>query len=185
MSRLHLLTGDLAAAEVIWEDTLAMRLPLFQEARRRRDKAFDAVRKRALDAARAGHLPQEIDARLEKASESERPEIFGAYLRELVDKNAGAQAAQQAYGELADVVPISVSLGMAKLRRANEATGEERQTFLGAAERAFLAISEAAEGLPEYHLGLGRSITALAAPTMVNGSLLRHSRSKTTPCRWR
>lgn len=53
---------------------------------------------------------------------------------------------------------------MVKLQRANAASDAERKAFLASAETAFLAIQEDAEGLPTYHLGLGRVYYRLGRP---------------------
>jgi hypothetical protein len=62
------------------------------------------------------------------------------------------------------VVPASLTLGTVKLRRAADAEGETRRDHLDAAERAFLAIREEAEGTPEYHLGFGQVLYRLGRP---------------------
>ena len=56
---------------------------------------------------------------------------------------------------LGDVVSASIFVGTIKVQRAQGLTGPARDQMLAAAERTFLAVRTAAEGQPEFHLGLG------------------------------
>ncbi|MCB9654899.1 MAG: hypothetical protein H6729_12295 [Deltaproteobacteria bacterium] len=157
LARLHAESGDLTAAEAIWEDDLARRVPQFIDARTRYSQAFERVRTNAFEDARKGTIPPALTAKLNKVPEAEHGNIFQEYVIERIEADPGIRSARATYETLLDVVSVSVSLGMTKLRRANDTVEEvERKHLLDAAERAFVAIGDAGEGVPDYHLGLGQ-----------------------------
>jgi hypothetical protein len=150
-------TGSLDEADALLTDVLLFRLPRFVAAShaytvtaREREEAL--IRKAEL-----GQLPTSISLKLNNAtSDEEARAMFGAWLGEQLDTDAELAGLRKTYLAYSDVVSMSVSLGSYKLRRALGATGDERTTLLSEAENAFLAIRQDAEGMPQFHLGLGQ-----------------------------
>ena len=132
------------------------RLPAFHVARRTYEEAHETAANRLVEDARAGRLPEAVSNQLNAASEEKQGEIFRGWLSAELDKDARLQALGAEYGRYRDVVPASLALGTVELKRSQRTAGESRHRHLAAAERAFLAIREEAEGAPSYHLELAQ-----------------------------
>ncbi|MCA9608545.1 MAG: SEL1-like repeat protein [Myxococcales bacterium] len=148
--------GRLPEADALLTRLVDARLPAFQEAQ----QAFDAATQSRVESlvarARAGNAPS-LNTRLEGVyDEARTQEIFDVWLREQIQADASLAEIRDAYGAQTTIVPTVLALGTLKLRRAHDATGDERQAFLADAERLFLAIRQEAAGVPAYHLSLGQ-----------------------------
>ena len=77
-------------------------------------------------------------------------------MRDELKKDSRLLALAGEIGRRSHVVAAALSLGMVRLRMANELTGEARDRMLARAESAFLSVRNQAEGRPEFHLGLGQ-----------------------------
>lgn len=130
-------------------------LPVFQRSRREYDEARESTAERLVAQARAGNLPADVNKRLESAPEKEQGEIFRAWLSETLDKDTRLASLGNEFLRHRAVVPACLTLGMLELRRSQRLSGDLRQARLAAAERAFLAIRDEAEGAPQFHLALG------------------------------
>lgn len=102
-----------------------------------------------------GTLPPDLIAKIEKASEADQRALIQTWMTERMSADTELTKRRDEAMSYGEVVPASILAGMAKLRRAQAMTGAERDAMLAAAERTFLAVRTAAEGQPEYHLGLG------------------------------
>ena len=165
----HAESGDLTAAEAIWEDDLARRVPPIH----RRSNPGGTVLNAFEDRSNEGTIPPALTAKLNKVPEAEHRNIFQEYVIERIEADPGSDPHARDLRDLGDVVSVSVSLGMTKLRRANDTVeGVGAKHLLDAAERAFVAIGDAGEGVPDYHLGPDRSITDSDARPRASGSWL-------------
>ncbi len=149
-------SGQLSEADALLTSIVSFRLPRMLRASQAYRSAANTEQDRLIDQARSGYLPADLEAKLAGQSEAEQQAIFGEWLRESLQNNSQLTALREVYTAHSAVIPMSLTLGMVKLRRANQAAGDERQALLDEAERAFLAIRQDAEGLPSYHLGLGQ-----------------------------
>lgn len=156
LASLHLSAGRPEKAEAILDPYLETRLPSFAAARARYLEALTQSRERYISQAQNGRLPSDIDLRLSKTAEADVPKVFFEWVTEQQAKDPNLTRLRSIYEAMDDVVPASITLGMVKLRRANEESGTARERLLADAERMFLTIRAEAEGLPTYHLGLGQ-----------------------------
>ena len=147
---------QLAEADTLVTDLLAVRLQRFAAAASALEQAAATVQAAADDRLRSGSLPPDVIAKLEAAGDDEaaQRDIVIAWMGELFENDPNVRARRAAYEALADVVSIAVAAGSIKLRRAQALAGPERDAMLADAERTFLAIRAEAEGQPEFHLGL-------------------------------
>ncbi|MEZ4335062.1 MAG: hypothetical protein R3B82_00350 [Sandaracinaceae bacterium] len=148
--------GRLPEADALLTRLVDAHLPAFQEAQ----QAFDAATQSRVESlvarARAGNAPS-LNTRLDGVyDEARTQEIFDVWLREQIQADTSLAEIRDAYGAQTTIVPTVLALGTLKLRRAHDATGDERQAFLADAERLFLAIRQEAAGVPAYHLSLGQ-----------------------------
>ena len=150
--------GQLPEADAVLSTYVADRLAPFQRVQRQYDTEAKALQDRLVSQARTGQLPSEVTSRLDAPSsnEEEQRKIFNDWLSERMETDPGLEKLREEYLRHQAVVPASLMLGMVKLLRANETEGAARQTLLGEAERAFLAIRQESEGDPRFHLGLGQ-----------------------------
>ena len=149
------------------------RLPAFNGARRAYEDAHGAATQRLVDQARAGRLPDDVSRKMKDASEEKQTEAFREWLSGELDKDARLLALRADYARHREVVPASLALGTVELRRSQRTTGEVRHAHLAAAERAFLAIREEAEGAPTYHLELAQVYHRLGKTKEGDGELSR------------
>ncbi len=148
--------GNVVQAATLLEQMLRNRLPAFEDARRDYDREFEALRDRLISAAEQGRVPlQHKDAILGQNEEAAR-EAFQQWLFDEIGKSARLEQLQDAYTRRSDIVPVAILLGTIQLERAREATGEERQRLLDAAESTFLSFRGEAQGMPSYHASLGQ-----------------------------
>lgn len=164
LAALHMDLGELKEAEAILDPYLSARLPRFAAARHRYTTAVKDFQDRHINQARYGTLPPDLQSRLSGTSKDEQAKIFVEWLQEKEARDPKLLALRTEYQSYGDVVPASVTLGMVKLRRANEVSGTERARLLSEAESVFLSIRAEAEGLPTYHLGLGQVFHRLGRP---------------------
>ncbi|MCA9548728.1 MAG: hypothetical protein KC933_01760 [Myxococcales bacterium] len=157
LASLHLDQGDPAGAAAILDPILESRLPRFAAARAAYQAGMRRIQQQAIDQLERGQAPADLEARLRAAkSEEAQGEIFQEWLSARVDADPGLKALQASYLALGDVVPVAITLGMAKLQLANEARGEARTKLLQEAERVFLSIRSEAAGVVSYDLALGQ-----------------------------
>lgn len=153
--------GDLAPADLILEHSLGSRLPSFAAARTRYTDAINSFERAFIARAQAGTLPAAVmDDLIAEGNgpngEKAQAEAFGEHLRAALEKDAEIQRLTAAYQQQSDVVPLAIQLASLRLRRANAASGTEREGLLASAERTFLSIQSEASGAPAFHLGLGQ-----------------------------
>jgi hypothetical protein len=148
--------GDLARADAVLTGLLGERLPAFQEAQRAFNTAAERTQEDLIAGAKAGRYDTELELKMRGASEAEKGKLFRDWLSERIQGDKRLGALREEFLRHEAVVPASLSLGQIKLRRAHDASGEERRVLLAAAEQTFLSIRSEAEGNPSYHLGLGQ-----------------------------
>jgi tetratricopeptide (TPR) repeat protein len=149
-------SGSLDQAGRILGRYVSRRLPAFQAARRDYEIAIQRASDSLLAGLRQGEIPPDLEAQLQDAAESDQPMIAQRWIGAQLEDDARLSQLRGAYERRGEVVPAVLSLGMIELRQANESAGAERERHLDAAERHFLSIQAEAEGVPEYHLGLGQ-----------------------------
>lgn len=149
-------TGKLAEAETLLEGWLAGVTPRFQAARQGYEARLQQVQEDAMNTLRYGRVSYELERIFMSGTDAEKQAAVTEYLTNAIDSDRELVRLRARYEKHGDVVPATLSLGMIKLRRANETSGDARQAKLDEAERAFLSIRHDAEGLPSYHLGLGQ-----------------------------
>ncbi|MGF1469155.1 MAG: hypothetical protein ACFCGT_23775 [Sandaracinaceae bacterium] len=147
--------GRLEAADALLSHRVEARLPAFQSAQWAYGMESNARVDDLLARADRGEFPR-LNLRLQSAAEEDVPGIVNTWLREQIEADDLLADLREDYTARSEVVPEVLSLGMIKLQRAREASGDERARLLGEAERMFLAIQEEAQGLPAYHLSLGQ-----------------------------
>jgi cellulose synthase operon protein C len=145
-----------AEADSLLERVLSSRLPAFRGARRAFTTRVDALERQLLERAERGDIPEPWSSRFDAAADHEMPQIFGEWVQTAISNDTELARLRDRYTALADVVPIAIELGSLKLRRSENAEGEERDALLAGAERAFLAIAAEGSGTPDFHLGLGQ-----------------------------
>jgi hypothetical protein len=160
----HADAGQLAAADDVLSGLLAERLPAFQQAVRDYGGAAERMQEEVYAELRANRVQPDLERALTGVPEERKKEVFQKWLRERLDKDPGLNALRAEYLRHEAVVPASLGLGMVKLRRANEISGEPRRALLADAERVFLSIRQEAEGDPSFHLGLGQVYHRLGRP---------------------
>lgn len=148
--------GRVADADAVLSRTIETRLPRYQAAQRAWGEAIERAERELVERARNGALPSDVEANMRGKSDDEQRQIFRDWMRERLRESSALNEPRAAMERVADVVPTALTLGMIKLRRANEFDGEERRRALGEAERLFLAIRDQAEGTPEFRIGLGQ-----------------------------
>lgn len=148
--------GSLDAADDLLSDVLQFRLPRFIAASHAYTSAARAKEEALIRRAELGQLPTALLNQLDNASEEHARELWSKWLGEQLDSDPKLAELRKEYVAHSDVVSTSVSLGSIKLRRALATTGDDRTRLLEEAERAFLAIRQDAEGMPQFHLGLGQ-----------------------------
>ncbi|MEW5850082.1 MAG: hypothetical protein AB2A00_14935 [Myxococcota bacterium] len=153
--------GDLAAADTILTNYLALRLPAFLRARDGHAARERTLRNQHVDDANRGRLPSDIQQELNHATRDDAQRLFEEWLQTRLAEDAVLNRLAEEYRAHSDVVPVSVTLGTLKLRRAQTVSGTERDALLKAAENTFLAIGGEAEGTPEFHLGYGQVLHRL------------------------
>lgn len=156
LATLYMEAGQLVEADAILGRIVAFRLPRMQRASQAYMTTARSIEQRLIDEVNAGRLPPGLEARLLGKDESEQQAIFGEWLGETLQNHPRLTPLRQAYVAHSSVVPLTLTLGTVKLRRANSATGDARQGLLDEAEQVFLAIRQDAEGVPSYHLGLAQ-----------------------------
>lgn len=156
--------GQLAQADDVLTGLVDERLPAFQQAQREYSGEAERVRRRVFLDIDADNAPPDLERAMNNATEDKRPEILRAWLTARVDADPSLDGLRAEYMRRAAVVPPALALSVVKLRRAGEATGDERKTRLAEAERAFLAIRREAAGDPSFHLGLGQVYHRLGRP---------------------
>lgn len=158
-------SGDLVKADEILSALVDERLPAFQDAQRAYVDAAEAAESKLRDQLRVGTIPPDLEKRVSAISdESKQREEVQAWISEKLDVDPTLIKVRADYLRHGPTVPASLSLGMIKLRRAAEASGDERKRLLAGAERAFLAIRREAAGDPTFHLGLGQVYFRLGKP---------------------
>lgn len=145
----------LPEADALLERLLQRQLPAFESARRAYLAADKRERDRLIAGARLGRFPG-LSRKLRGYPKAEQGKRFAAWLRREMVNNKALQRLRQRYTSFADVVPLALTLGTVKLRRAQKKKGKLREQLLARAERVFLSIQAEAEGVPSYHLGLGQ-----------------------------
>lgn len=157
LGRLRSAQGKLDEADALLSSLVSGRLARYTAAALAMDEVEQRVVTRIQNQLRAGDVPEDLRRAHDAASDdAARVEIVNNAISQKVRDDAEVTNAREAYIKLADVVPASLALGTVKLRRAQAMPeGEARDAMLGEAERAFLAIRSAAEGQPEFRIGLG------------------------------
>ena len=148
--------GDLERADQILGALLAERLPAFQQAQREFTGAAGLFEKAAIADAKAGNVEPVLKSKLEAAGKDEVASIFQEWLSQQLETDPRLKMLREEYLRQGSIVPVALTQGFIKLRRASAATGDERRALLADAEKVLLSIRHEAEGNPEFHLGLGQ-----------------------------
>jgi hypothetical protein len=156
LASLELEAGQVVEAEVLLERLLAHKMPKFQAAQRTYETKVKEKQEQLIKQAEAGHLPADLNSRLNELPEEGAREAFFEWMSQKLTADQELTRLRQQYERHEEVVPAALSLGTIKLRRSSTAEGEERQKLLADAERTFLSIRQQAEGSPTFHLGLGQ-----------------------------
>ncbi len=156
LAQLSSAIGKLEQADALLTGLLAGRLERYVAA----SGALEQAAKRASDRVeadlRAGNVPLDLQQRYQAAPDDEaRSVLINEWAQAQIAQDPALKQAREAYLAVADVVPISLTAGTVKLRRAQGLAGPARDAMLVEAERTFLAIRTQAEGQPEFRLGLG------------------------------
>ncbi|HSK01298.1 MAG TPA: hypothetical protein VK932_08660 [Kofleriaceae bacterium] len=147
--------GQLERADALLTGLLAGRLERYLAASGELQAAFKRASARVEADLRAGHVPFELQQKLQGATDDAARAAFGEYMQDQVGQDPAVQKAREAYEAVVDIVPVSLAAGSVKLRRAQGLSGATRDAMLREAERTFLAIRTEAEGQPDFRLGLG------------------------------
>lgn len=143
-------------AEEVYEHWLLVRLPAYEATAFKLTRRANAKRHSLYVAANDGSLPVDIKSRLNATtSDEESHSLFSDYVDGELDKDSTIKQLQMRLERLDAVVPAALSLGMLLLEQAQAAPGDAKTRALSKAERTFLSVQSAGEGLPSYHLGLG------------------------------
>ncbi|HVV87984.1 MAG TPA: hypothetical protein VHE35_33315 [Kofleriaceae bacterium] len=156
LAQLAIARGDLDGAERLLTDLVHARVARFTAVAAMLDAAIKAASDRIDARLRAGDVPASLREKLNAATttDEERQQEVMAWGASQVDVDGDVTRLRPAYQALADVVPMSLALGTVQLRRAQPLSGPARDALLQQAERTFLAIRTAAEGQPDFELGL-------------------------------
>jgi hypothetical protein len=173
LAELALRGNDLVVADELFTGLLESRLLPFQEASQAFERAFSGLQQRFENQLRTGDVPPALATTLQGASQSQQQAAVLAYFKTLMDSDPDVKRAQEAMVPFQDVIPLSISAGMAKIRRAQTAVGAARDEFLADAERTFLAVRTQAEGQPVFHLGLGEVYARLGKTAESDAELER------------
>ncbi|HEV8245733.1 MAG TPA: hypothetical protein VGP93_08190 [Polyangiaceae bacterium] len=145
-----------AAAADIYEHLLLARLPAYEVARFRLERRVVAKRRELSKQAEEGKLPLDLSTRLQGAGdENAQRTMYQEWAQAEVAQDPEVGRLRERLSKLDDVVSTAVALGTIRLDLAAASTGREKAELLARAERTFLSIQSAGEGLPAYHLGLG------------------------------
>lgn len=156
LARLSSALGKLDQADALLTGLLAGRLERFVAASSAYQQAAKRVSDRVEADLRAGIAPYELEQKYRAAADDEeRSALIGEFMRNQIAQDPAVKQAREAYEAVADIVPVSLTAGTVKLRRAQGLAGAARDAMLLEAERTFLAIRTEAEGQPEFRLGLG------------------------------
>jgi hypothetical protein len=155
LARIAMQQGKLDVADDLVSSMLGSRLQSFVGASAAFEQAALALQASIEDRLKTGALPPDVIRKLETASEAQQREIVDEWITATMRADAGVNQKREAMIALGDVVSASIFAGTIKVQRAQTLTGPARDTMLAAAEKTFLAVRTAAEGQPEYHLGLG------------------------------
>ena len=143
-------TGKTVDAEALLDRLFALDFAAYEDARDRYDAALDArttdLRAKALTAVNGGEHPESEDAERRVNAWVEKALLDDPVLRTLRDDVKARSP----------VVDVALRLGMLRLGRAMDESGETRKTTLARAEQDFLAVGAYAGGSVRYHLGLGQ-----------------------------
>ncbi|HEY4116231.1 MAG TPA: hypothetical protein VGM56_00195, partial [Byssovorax sp.] len=148
--------GDGKRADALLTALVDEGLAPFQAAQRAYHAAAKTFEERAIDDAKRGHAPADLERQLTGAAEKDQPEIFRKWLRARFDQDPQLAALRDAYVETSPVVPAALALGTVKLTRARAASGAEKKRLLDQTENLFLSIRDAAEGEATFHLLLAQ-----------------------------
>ena len=155
LARIAMQQGKLDVADELVSSMLGGRLQQFVGASAAFEQAANDLQKSIEDRLKTGALPQEVLTKLESASEAKQREIVDEWISGVMRNDSNMTEKREAMIALGDVVSASIFAGTIKVQRAQGMTGAARDSMLAAAEKTFLAVRTAAEGQPEYHLGLG------------------------------
>ncbi len=155
LARIAMQQGKLDLADELVTSMLGGRLQQFVGASAAFDQAANDLQKSIEDRLKTGALPADVLRKLETASEAQQREIVDEWISETMRNDTKMSEAREAVVALGDVVSASIFSGTIKVQRAQGMTGAARDAMLEAAEKTFLAVRTAADGQPEYHLGLG------------------------------
>lgn len=155
LAQIAMSRGQLEAADQLISGLLGARLQRFLAATTALEDAVKSLQSRLEVRLRAGNLPADLLAKLPKASEADQRAMVQRWVLEEMGQDPDVKARREAVLAFEEVVPASILAGTVKLRRAQAESGPRRAELLADAERAFLAVRGAAEGQPEFHLGLG------------------------------
>jgi|GEM_PF-5023290 len=155
LARIAMQQGKLDVADELVSSMLGGRLQQFVGASAAFEQAALDLQKSIEDRLKTGTLPQDVLSKLETASEAKQRELVDEWISATMRNDANLTERREKMIALGDVVSASIFAGTIKVQRAQAMTGPARDAMLAAAEKTFLAVRTAAEGQPEYHLGLG------------------------------
>lgn len=155
LARIAMQQGKLDVADQLVSEMLGGRLQKFVAASAEFEQAALALQKSIEDRLKTGALPPDVLRKLETASEAQQREIVDEWIGQMMRADTSLAGKREAMIAVGDVVSASIFAGTIKVQRAQALTGPARDAMLSAAEKTFLAVRTAAEGQPEYHLGLG------------------------------
>ncbi|HEY0708454.1 MAG TPA: hypothetical protein VGG33_16730 [Polyangia bacterium] len=143
-------SGKMAEAEALLDRLFALDFAAYQAVRDRYDAAVDErsteLRPKGLAAITGGAEPANTEA--------ERR--LGAWVDKALLEDPALKTLRDELKARSPVIDVALRLGMLRLGRAMDESGEARATTLARAEQDFLAVSAYAGGRARYHLGLGQ-----------------------------
>ncbi len=146
---------QLDVADQLVTQLLSSRLPRFLAASTALEATGRTVQAR-LEQRLEHDVPEALRLAHEAATDDDaRQKLVDAWFAAQLDADPELAVRRATHRAYADVVPVAITGGTIKLRRAQGLTGGERDAMLADAERTFLAIRTQAAGQPEFHLGLG------------------------------
>lgn len=157
LGRIKSAEGKLEEADALLSSLIGARLLRYTAAEAQLRTAEQAAALGFQARLRRGDVPDDLRQKYEALTdEAAQGDLISNAISEAVRQDPQVISARDAYLTFADVVPASLAVGTVKLRRAQAMPeGEGRNAMLLEAERAFLAIRSAAEGQPEFRIGLG------------------------------